>query len=190
MNTAITWGTNLVKTLLEKRITVDSVVVDATMGNGHDTLFLAQLVGSKGRVYSFDIQEAALNMTSERLQEASPDLENHVTLIHDSHEKVLSYVLEPIDAAMFNLGYLPGGDHQIVTREKTSINALKGVLQLLKKGGLVTLMIYYGHEGGIKEKDALLNFVSALPAKDYIVIKNEYINRSNNPPIIVMIEKK
>ena len=48
--------------------------IDATMGNGNDTLLLSRLCGSTGKVLAFDIQEQALNATRERLDTANaPD---------------------------------------------------------------------------------------------------------------------
>lgn len=88
--------------------------VDATAGNGWDTLFLARLVGPDGRVYAFDIQQAALDETAALLRKNK--LLERVDLIHAGHEAMASYVKEPVAAVMFNLGYLPGGDHSIVTR--------------------------------------------------------------------------
>lgn len=47
------------KELLKMAAGEGDIVVDATMGNGHDTQFLAELVGENGHVYAFDIQESA-----------------------------------------------------------------------------------------------------------------------------------
>lgn len=41
--------------------------IDATMGNGNDTLLLSQLCGESGKVLAFDIQEQALTATQKRL---------------------------------------------------------------------------------------------------------------------------
>ncbi len=190
MHNSITWGTNFVQALLERKLAPGSVVMDGTMGNGHDTLFLARLVGPEGKVYSFDIQEAAVKATQRLLIEEGLETRKEIILIHDGHENVLTYIQEPIDAAMFNFGYLPGGDHTIITRPETSILALEGTLDLLKPGGILSLMIYYGHRGGQEEKTALLSCLSALPAKTYIVTKTVYYNQNNHPPMIVMVEKK
>lgn len=189
MAPSITWGTNLVHTLLQKQISEKAVVVDATMGNGHDTSFLAQLVGPEGKVFAFDVQQISLEKTTRRLQEKGY-WNDQIFLFHVGHEKILDYVHEPIDAAMFNLGYLPGADHSIITKGETTIISLQGILQLLKKGGLVSIMIYYGHEGGAAEKEKVLSFLEGLPAEDYFVLKTQYLNQGNYPPIIAIIEKK
>ena len=103
--------------------------VDATAGNGWDTLFLARLVGPDGRVYAFDIQQAALDETAALLRKNK--LLERVDLIHAGHEAMASYVKEPVAAVMFNLGYLPGGDHSIVTRPESTLRGLAAALQLL-----------------------------------------------------------
>lgn len=164
------------------------ICLDATMGNGYDTSFLAKLVGERGRVYAFDVQEVALNNTRERL------LKNGVLdrceLILDSHEKMKTYIKEEcISCIVFNFGYLPGGDHTKATRAKSSIRAIREGLSLLKKHGLMTLCIYSGGDTGFEERDAILSYIKRLDSKEYLVIQTEYMNRQNNPPIPVLIVK-
>lgn len=167
---------------LSQVITKDDVVVDATMGNGHDTLFLAKLAK---QVYAFDIQEQALEKTQDRLNEAG--LEN-VQLILDGHQHVNQYV-ETLKAAIFNLGYLPTADKSIITKPHTTIEALEKLCQMLVKGGRIAIMIYYGHEGGDIERDAVMDYVSQLPQQEYTATIYRTLNQINNPPFLVMIEK-
>ena len=167
---------------LAQVITQEDIVVDATMGNGHDTLFLAKLAK---QVYAFDIQEQALEKTSQRLQEA--DLTN-VELILQGHETVDQFVRE-VKAAIFNLGYLPSADKSIITQPQTTIEALDKLCHMLVKGGRIAIMIYYGHEGGDIEKDAVMDFVSQLPQQEYTATIYRTLNQINNPPFLVMIEK-
>ena len=167
---------------LAQVITQEDIVVDATMGNGHDTLFLAKLAK---QVYAFDIQEQALEKTSQRLQEA--DLTN-VELILQGHETVDQFVRE-VKAAIFNLGYLPSADKSIITQPQTTIEALDKLCQMLVKGGRIAIMIYYGHEGGDIERDAVMDFVSHLPQEEYTAAIYRTLNQINNPPFLVMIEK-
>ena len=103
-------------------ITKEDIVVDATMGNGHDTLFLARLAK---KVYAFDIQEQAIEQTTKRLAEAKLD---NVELFLTGHENVDQYV-ESIKAAIFNLGYLPSADHTVITRPHSTIQALEKLCQ-------------------------------------------------------------
>ena len=167
---------------LAEVVTKEDIVVDATMGNGHDTLFLAKLAK---QVYAFDIQEQAVEKTRQRLAEA--DLDN-VQLILSGHETLDQYT-NRFKAAIFNLGYLPSADKSVITRPDTTLEALEKVCQGLVKGGRAAIMIYYGHEGGEVEKDAVLDIVRQLPQQDFTVTLYKTINQINTPPFLVMIEK-
>ena len=167
---------------LAQVITPEDIVVDATMGNGHDTLFLAKLAK---QVYAFDIQEQALEKTSQRIQEAGL---TNVDLIMQGHETVDQFVTE-VKAAIFNLGYLPSADKSIITQPQTTLEALEKLCQMIVKGGRIAIMIYYGHEGGDIERDAVLDFVSQLPQQEYTATIYRTLNQINNPPFLVMIEK-
>ena len=167
---------------LAQVITKDDVVVDATMGNGHDTLFLAKLAK---QVYAFDIQELALEKTSQRLQEAGL---SNAELILQGHETVDQFVTE-VKAAIFNLGYLPSADKSIITQPQTTLEALEKLCQMLVRGGRIAIMIYYGHEGGDIERDAVMDYVSQLPQQEYTASIYRTLNQINNPPFLVMIEK-
>lgn len=175
------------KFLLTESIEKGEVAVDATAGNGHDTLFLAELVGENGHVYSFDIQQDAVNATMNRLKENG--FEDRATVILDGHQHVTKYISDEIAGAVFNLGYLPGANHEIITKGETTIQAIEGLLNLLKVNGMIVLVIYHGHEGGKAERDAVLNYVSNLPQKYVHVLKYEFLNQKNDPPFIVAIEK-
>lgn len=175
------------KFLLTQSIENGEIAVDGTAGNGHDTLFLAEIVGENGHVYSFDIQQDAVNATIDRLKENG--FESRATVILDGHQHVKKYISEEIAGAVFNLGYLPGADHEIITKGETTIQAIEGLLSLLKVNGIIVLVIYHGHEGGKAERDAILNYVSNLPQKYVHVLKYEFLNQKNDPPFIVAIEK-
>ena len=139
--------------------------IDATMGKGNDTLFLCELAGEKGKVLAFDIQQEALDVTKELLKESA-------------------------DVICFNFGYLPGGDHNLATTYRTSIEAIGKGLGILKHGGMMSLCIYSGGDTGFEEKEKILEYVKALPGKEYTVIVNEYYNRKNCPPMPVFIFKE
>lgn len=172
--------------LLTETVLAGEVVIDATAGNGYDTLFLAELVGEQGHVYAFDIQQDALDATTERLGKLS----NRATLVLDSHSNIKNYVHEEIGGATFNLGYFPASDDlTIVTKPHTTIQALQATMELLKKGGIITIAVYVGHVGGVEEKDALLLYLHGLSQKDVQVIRYETINQQDNAPFLVAIEK-
>ena len=174
------------KLLLTEVISEGDIVVDATMGNGNDTFFLAQAVGSTGKVYAFDIQQQAIEATKERLG----DLYSRTDLILDSHSCIRKYVSEGITAAVFNLGFLPNqNDHAVITHPDTTVQALQETLKLLKPGGMITIAVYDGHPGGPEERDAVLGFVQQLNAKQYQVVRHEVVNQQNHPPFLLIIEK-
>lgn len=162
--------------------------IDATMGKGNDTLLLCELAGEEGKVLAFDVQEKALEATKKRLEEHQ--VLDRAELILDGHQHMDQYAKkESADVICFNFGYLPGGDHTIATSAQTSIQAVEMGLEILKQGGMMSLCIYSGGDTGFEEKEALLDYVKKLPAKEYTVIVNEYYNRENNPPMPVFIFK-
>jgi predicted methyltransferase len=164
------------------------LAIDATAGNGYDTLFLAQQVGDTGKVFSFDIQEKALQKTRQLLE--TEKLAHRVKLICCSHEYLANHINgQQVGAIMFNLGYLPGGDHSIVTRPETTIKAMGAGLAKLKNGGLLTAVLYSGHAGGLEEKNAVLNYAASLEQKSYHVLHYDIINKSGFPPSLLVIEK-
>ena len=173
--------------LLRQHIHAGDTVLDGTAGNGHDTLLLAQLVGSAGKVYAFDIQDSALAATADRLQQHQ--LIERVQLIHAGHQHLARHVKQPIAAAIFNMGYLPRGDHNITTQAETSIAALQAALALLQPRGILIAVLYHGHEQGKPETAAILSFAQALPQTQYRALRYEFINQQNCPPIVLAIEK-
>ncbi|MCI8666987.1 MAG: 16S rRNA (cytosine(1402)-N(4))-methyltransferase [Dorea sp.] len=163
--------------------------IDATMGNGNDTLFLCRLAGASGRVLAFDVQEEALERTKGLLEEAR--VSERAELVLDGHEHMDRYVQrETVDVICFNFGYLPGGCHEVATAADTSVEAIGKGLGLLKHGGMMSLCIYSGGDTGFEEKEEILGYIRKLPAREYTVIVNEYYNRGNNPPMPVFIFKK
>lgn len=173
---------------IEDHVSEGDFCIDATMGNGSDTLLLSKLCGETGRVLAFDIQETALEHTRERLlRENAP---SNFRLILDSHENLSLYAEErTVSCIVFNFGYLPGGDHSLATKAPTSIRAMESALSLLKKGGMLSLCIYSGGDSGFEEKNAILDWLSKLDFRKYLVIKSEYYNRPNHPPLPVLVIK-
>jgi predicted methyltransferase len=180
------------KTLLETAITSGDIVVDATLGNGHDTVFLANLVGEHGHVYGFDIQKKALINSQHHLEESR--LINRVTLFKKGHEQISSCIPPThhgkITAAIFNLGYLPGGDKSIVTKPATTISAVEQLLSIMAPEGIIVIVIYHGHPGGDVERNSLLQYVKTIDQKKADVLQYNFINQANYPPFIIAIEKK
>jgi len=171
----------------KKVVREGNIVIDATCGNGHDTLFLAGLVGNSGKVYAFDIQKEALGITRKRLLENR--MINRCFLIPDGHENMHRYVSEPVKFVMFNLGYRPGGDHKICTKGETTLKAVCTALDLLTVNGLIVLVIYHGGDSGFEERDFLLKALPEINPKKAAVMMTSFMNLPNNPPILVCIEK-
>lgn len=172
--------------IIAQHLSEGAVVVDATVGNGHDTLFLARCAGETGKVYGFDIQEKAIENTRELLKRE--DCLQTVTLHKTSHENMKRLVNEPVDLIVFNLGYLPGGDRNIITTPDATLEAVAQGLSLLKPGGLMSIVIYTGHSGGQEERDLLESFLSGLDKKSFCVGKLYFINREQ-APYLIMVEK-
>ena len=178
------------KIYLEEIIKEGDVVVDATMGNGYDTRYLAQKVGENGFVYSFDVQEEAIKSTRKKLEKEN--LADRVQLILDGHENMDNYIDidKKVSCVVFNLGYLPRAQHMIITKPNTTIKAIKLSLELLKPHGVVSIAIYTGHPGGLDEKNSVYDFVKNLNQSEFSVLECGFINQANNPPQLVLIEKK
>ncbi|MDK2565003.1 class I SAM-dependent methyltransferase [Romboutsia sedimentorum] len=184
----LTKVTDINKLYLEKIINEGDIVVDATMGNGYDTKYLAQKVGENGFVYSFDVQEEAIKSTAKKLEKEN--LDKRVKLILDGHENMDKHVEKEVSCIVFNLGYLPRAKHRIITKPNTTIKAIEHSLKLLKPHGVVSISIYTGHEGGMDEKNSVYDFVKNLDQSDFDVLECGFVNQINNPPQLVLIEKK
>lgn len=176
--------------VIDSIVSENDYVIDATVGNGHDTLFLSKLVGKNGKVLGFDIQKQAIQSTKKRLSKA--DSINQVQLIQDGHENMASYLTKgkKVSAIMFNLGYLPKGDKEIVTKAETTVIAIKQALSLLKKGGVLSIMVYYGHPGTNGEKEAVDQLVQDIPQEKFESLSYKFVNQRNNPPYLYMIQKR
>jgi ubiquinone/menaquinone biosynthesis C-methylase UbiE len=162
--------------------------VDATCGNGHDTLFLSNIAGESGRVYSIDIQKEALERSRLLIKESGRY--DNVTFFNISHDKIDSIVDGNPDCIVFNLGFLPGGDKSITTVSEVTLSAVEKGLRILTKGGLLLIAVYHGHPNGMIEKEAVLEFTKSLNQKMYNCSKIEFVNQINNPPILYIIEKR
>ncbi|WP_070120578.1 class I SAM-dependent methyltransferase [Bacillus marinisedimentorum] len=178
--------------LLKEALHPGDTAIDATAGNGHDTVLLAELAGPDGTVFSFDIQEEALAKTLERLK--ARHLDSRVRLCLDSHSNLKQHIpsekLNEIQAAIFNLGYLPGGDKSIVTKAESTISSLSQLLDCMKAGGIIILVVYPGHPEGKTERDELLSYVKKLDQQSVSVLQYGFINQKNSPPFVLALEKR
>ena len=161
--------------------------MDATCGNGHDTLLLAQLVGETGSVWAFDIQEQAINQTARRLTEAG--LAERVMLLHEGHETMADQVSGGLAVVMFNLGYLPGGDQTIITQPETTLAAFGQALELLRPGGILAVTIYPGHDGGASERRTVDGWAAGLAPQAFHTWRMGQLNVPSDAPYFVLVQK-
>ncbi|MBR0219338.1 MAG: methyltransferase domain-containing protein [Clostridia bacterium] len=174
--------------ILRQAVAPGDTVVDATMGNGHDTLFLCQLVGERGRVYAFDVQQQAVESTQKRLQEAG--VLSRAALFCLGHEHMAEKVEGPVAAVVFNLGWLPGGDHSVTTHWETTKKAVESALSLLKPLGVLVICAYPGHQEGDRERSALIDFLSALPPQRFNVLHQKFLNAGPGAPECFTVQKQ
>ena len=144
--------------IANNKIANNKIVIDATLGNGHDTDFLKDNFET---VYSLD-----------------------------SHENFKKHINEEVDCIVYNLGYLPGANKHITTKTDSTLKSIKEGLDLLSKNGMMFIAMYPGHEEGSREKDSILELAKNLNTKHFGVLYQEFINRPNNPPCLLIIEKK
>lgn len=178
-------ATELIQDILKDVISEDDIVVDATLGNGKDTIFLSQLV-PYGKVYAFDIQERAIKKF---IEDTDMNIIKNVELINSGHENIGEFVKEKPKGIIFNLGYLPGGDKEITTKADTTIVAVKKGLEMLLPGGLMILIVYVGHQNGKEEAIQLRELVKELNRKEFSSMEINYSSKDNNAPFIIIIEK-
>lgn len=173
---------------IKRYVRAGDFCIDATAGRGRDTLLLCELAGETGHVLAFDVQEAAVCETRERLKNAGFSARAKVIL--DSHSNMESYAeRESVRCIVFNFGFLPGGDKRVFTHAESSIAAIEAGLRLLAPGGVMSLSIYYGGPTGYEERDALLDYFKTIDDQQYTVLISSFTNRRNDPPMPVFIWK-
>jgi SAM-dependent methyltransferase len=173
---------------LRQRVRPGDLVLDATCGNGLDTLLLAELVGEGGRVWAFDLQPRAIEATRELLD--GHGRLGSVELIEAGHERLGEFVPDGLAAVVFNLGYLPGGGaNPLITAPDSTVSALQQAAQLLKPGGLITVSLYTGHPGGPEEALAVEQWGAELSPKKFNVWCSRQLNRPGIAPYLVLVER-
>ncbi len=179
---------DIINRVIDEQVQEGDLCIDATAGRGFDTLHLCQLVGDSGHVTAFDIQQEAVDSTKALLEEHG--VAHRADVLRMSHSEMDTlFNEESVSMITFNFGWLPKGDHTINTKKETSIAAIEKGLRLLKNGGIMTLIIYYGRETGFEERDAILEYLPTLDNRKYTVIEMPFVNRTNCPPIPIVIIK-
>ena len=171
----------------------EPLAVDATTGNGHDTLFLASEIGEAGRVWAFDVQTAALVVAQNRLATAVEDFSGRAVFVHAGHETAKDHL--PRDAGgrlwavTFNLGFLPGSNRRVKTTAATTLQALSLFAEMLAVGGIISVHVYRGHAGGEEEGEAVSRWAAMLPWETWRVAEYAFCNRPRNPETLFLAEK-
>ena len=184
MQTAVNMLT-IAQGVWSKSLETAKVIVDATSGAGKDTLFLAQRMKPDAHIYAFDVQPTAMLKTKETTEE----FKDGITYVLDSHENISQVVNEKLDLVVFNLGYLPGGDHSITTVPKVTVKAVENSMKQLAVNGVISIMVYPGHPAGKEESVHLMILLEELPKDEYSVIKCQLTNHDSTAPYLYLIEK-
>lgn len=180
--------TALAHWLLQSAIREGDRVIDATAGNGHDTEFLAAAVGVGGRVLAFDVQAHAIAATRARI-EALGWLER-VAFHQQSHARLADYAAEAsVTAVMFNLGYLPGDSHQVITETSSTLEGLAAAARLLKPGGVLSVVCYPGHSGGDAEAAAVTDWFGTQAGEGWRVVRYGALATRRPAPFLVFGSK-
>lgn len=163
-------------------------VIDATCGNGKDSLKLASCLQKKKgtALICIDVQEKAIENTKALIQEAAPSFFPFVQFHLGSHEHLFSPNTEKLKLIVYNLGYLPGGDKSFTTQVSSTLASLQKALELLSPGGVISLTCYPGHLEGAKEEKELINFSSSLNPKEWTSSIFSWNNRKASPSLLLI----
>ena len=169
-------------------VSYDDVVVDATCGNGKDSVELLKLLRREGgkKLVCVDVQEEAVQNTKGLLQDewkGDVDIEYY----QQSHETFPESLKQSTVAlVVYNLGYLPGGDDGTITRPDATIKSLDAAIALLRPLGMISLMLYEGHEGGKEEKERILEWARQLDSAMWNACHFDWSNRQKAPSLLLI----
>lgn len=179
----------LVHRLLAGMLAPGGLYLDATCGNGHDTLFLCGLAGPKGRVIGLDIQPAAVRATNALL--ARNGMEAIGRAVEADHRDLARFAPPgSADCVMFNFGWLPGASHAVHSQADNSLRALQAGLDALRPGGVLSAILYSGKVIGDSEKRAAVDFFRSLPLTRYTVLICEFANWAKDAPLPCLVIKR
>ncbi len=190
-NTPLDLAHHFWKDLLEKQRSSSYTVIDATCGNGKDSLVLAKLIqGKDAKLLCIDLQKQAIDTTKKLLEENTPHALSYASFYQQSHTFIPSIPLShPLLLVVFNLGYLPGGNKSLTTQVSSTLESIFSLLPILSLGGVISVTCYPGHEEGEKEEQALLKTFSSLDPLVWSFTSFFWKNR-NNSPSLLLIQKK
>ena len=182
---------NAYKIIAKEYLKPGMTVIDATCGNGNDSLFLKQQISDSGRLYAIDIQREAVEQTRSLLSSNGYEESDRLIIKQCSHE-IFDFLGsdEQIDLVIYNLGYLPKGDKKMTTHFETTLKSISSAMTCIKPGGLIFILCYRGHVEGEEEFHHIDSFLTQLPQRKFDVLKMAFTNQQNKPPVMWIIEKK
>ena len=172
----------------EKILKDGDTVIDATCGNGKDSLTLAKLLSNKKDTLLFclDIQSKAIENTKALLAQEIPSALSSTHFILGSHEHLPhTYPREP-NLIIYNLGYLPGFDKTIKTDASSTLKSVSNALEIISLGGVICITCYPGHSEGKIEQEVLLAFLSSLDPKYWSFSFTSWNNRNASPSLLLI----
>ena len=175
--------------LLEPYISQARVIVDMTCGNGHDTVFLASHMAAGAVLYAFDIQPCAITTTRKALVENAL-AGKQVVLQCGTHDELVEKIDGAVDIVLFNLGYLPSGDHALHTKSEITVKAVKICLNKIAKNGIIMIAAYPGTEAGAQEEQRVHDFLKGIPQRTFDVSTWRPVNQVHCPPVLYIVQKR
>jgi hypothetical protein len=166
-----------------------ALAIDATCGNGKDSLALSFLLQKHPNtaLFCIDIQQQAIQKTKDLLWKQNPSFAPFTSFFHQSHE-TLPPIPSHLDVKLvtLNLGYLPGGDKAITTLAESTLKSLDLIMDLLVLGGAISITCYPGHPEGKKEETVLLERLSLLPPSSWSFTSFFWPNRKDSPSLLLL----
>ena len=184
--------TELAHDYLAQQLKPGDRAIDATAGNGHDSAYMAQLVGPEGHVLAIDIQPAAINATRARLEADGCLAQSELRVADHAHalQALSRKQANSLSVITFNLGYLPGSDKRIQTEPASTLDALHASSQLLQSGGLLLVTAYRGHPGGLSEADSVAEWMQQIQSRGWSVDSHEPVVSGTRIPPILWVARK
>lgn len=182
---------NTYKILAKDYLKPGMTAIDATCGNGNDSLFLKQCITKSGKLYALDIQKEAIEQTRNLLSLNGYE-ESECLIIKQCSHEVFDF-LEPdeqVDLVIYNLGYLPKGDKKMTTHFETTLKSINSAMTCIKQGGLIFILCYRGHAEGEEEFHHIESFLTQQSQREFDVLKMAFINQQNKPPVMWIVERK
>ncbi|CAH1450710.1 unnamed protein product [Lactuca virosa] len=188
-------ATQVVHSVWEHVVQKGDAVVDATCGNGYDTLVMVNMVADKsraGRVYAMDIQETAIKNTMSLLDRSLHSNEKEMVELYATCHSEMEQVVPrtaTVRVVAFNLGYLPGGDKTVITKPETTLLGMEAATRIVVAGGVISMLVYVGHPGGMEEYEMVEAFASGLPVDTWICCKLQMLNRPLAPILLLLCKR-